>query len=277
LEDVFLGHSIAGCWMLLAWSVVLSLRIDAESDQSIAMCYDGIRKASLIMSGQSHLPEILPRHFAPTQADRRRWRRVAEWSGDRTFKLLKQIEAARVHATGSKSCSAVGRNWLLPYRAEFRRTIQFGRLESIKLYLADCPAEMIPVGVWLWARCADRFRLYGLSAFCNDRSPLVRRHVAKALRRLEAWALLDEMAAAYPDDARIQWFAHAHTTRRTFSERLANFSRNVDDSHADEVSTPSRMPFWALERSWEYTAPKSVALIRRMLRRIRHWVRWGVS
>ena len=26
-----------------------------------------------------------------------------------------------------------------------------------------------------------------------------------------------------------------------------------------------------------YTPPKSVRLIRRMLRRIRHWVRWGVT
>jgi hypothetical protein len=189
---------------------------------------------------------------------------------------LKQIETARAESVVSPRREA-SRGWLLPYRAELRRAIQFGRLESIKLYLADCPTEMIPVGVWLWAQCADRFRLYGLSAFCNDRSPLVRRHVAKSLRRLEAWAFLEEMAAACPDDQRIQWFAHAHTTRRSFPDRLANFSRNVDNSHADEVYTPSRMPFWALERSWDYTAPKSVALIRRMLRRIRHWVRWGVN
>jgi hypothetical protein len=165
----------------------------------------------------------------------------------------------------------------MPYRARLRRAIQFGQLESIKLYLADCPTEMIPLGVWLWAQCADRFRLYGLSAFCNDRSPLVRKHVAKALRRLEAWALLEEMAAACPDDARIQWFAHAPISYRSFPERLKRFARNVDDTHASEVSTPSRMPYWALERSWDYTAPKSVDLIRRILRRIRHWVRWGVS
>jgi hypothetical protein len=69
----------------------------------------------------------------------------------------------------------------------------------------------------------------------------------------------------------------ATTPRRPFAERLDRYTHNVDDSHADEVVTPSRMPYWALERSWEYTAPKSIVLIRRMLRRIRHWVRWGVS
>src|SRR5688572_27517114 len=99
------------------------------------------------MSGELHLPEILPRHFAPTKAERRRWRRVAQWSGDRTFKLLKQIEEARAHAIASNASNSGGRGWLLPYRAEFRRAIQFGRLESIKLYIADCPKEMIPVGV----------------------------------------------------------------------------------------------------------------------------------
>ena len=81
----------------------------------------------------------------------------------------------------------------------------------------------------------------------------------------------------FPDDDKVQWFANASTTHRSFAERMDKFARNVDDSHAGEVFTPSRMPFWALERSWDYTAPKSVVLIRRMLRRIRHWVRWGVS
>jgi hypothetical protein len=56
-----------------------------------------------------------------------------------------------------------------------------------------------------------------------------------------------------------------------------NYKRDVDDSHADEVATPSRMPFWSVEKSWEYTPPKNTQLIRRMLRRIQHWVRWGVG
>jgi hypothetical protein len=136
---------------------------------------------------------------------------------------------------------------------------------------------MVPIAIWLWGKCADRFRLYGLSGFCYYRSPMVRKHVAKALRRLEAWSLLDDMAAAFPDDEKIRWFASAPISHGPFAERLANFKRNVDDSHAGEVVTPSRMPFWAAERAWDLTPPKGVHLIRRMLRRIRHWVRWGVS
>jgi hypothetical protein len=94
---------------------------------------------------------------------------------------------------------------------------------------------------------------------------------------VEAWALLNEMAAAYPDDAKIQWYAGAPTTGRSFAKRLKRFTSGVDKSHADEVATPSRMPFWAIESFWTYTPPKSVAVIRRMLRRIQHWVRWGTT
>jgi hypothetical protein len=101
--------------------------------------------------------------------------------------------------------------------------------------------------------------------------------VAKALWRLEAWLLLEEMATLYPEDAKVRWFAESRVTHRPFRERLSNFVKSVDDSHADEVATPSRMPYWAREKSWEYTPPKSRDLIRRMLRRIRHWVRWGVT
>jgi hypothetical protein len=121
--------------------------------------------------------------------------------------------------------------------------------------------------------------LYGLPPFRFDPSPQIRKHVAKALRRAEAWVLLDDMARAFPSDAKVQWFACANlpASKRSFAERLHNFAQHVDDSHVGEVYTPSRMPFWALERRWDRTAPKSVVLIRRMLRRIRHWVRWGVS
>jgi hypothetical protein len=37
------------------------------------------------------------------------------------------------------------------------------------------------------------------------------------------------------------------------------------------------MQYWAMEERWHYTPPKSRDLIRRMLRRIRHWVRWGIT
>jgi hypothetical protein len=177
----------------------------------------------------------------------------------------------------SLSGGSIRNTWMLPFRTDFRLINQDADPITMKLLVLFVRPSLRHVLIWLLSQSADRFRLYGIQDFCNDESPQVRLHVAKALRRLEAWWILDDMARACPDDTRIQWLASAPTTRRSFGERLNRFARNVDDSQAGEVSTPSRMPFWAIERSWGYTAPKSAAIIRRMLRRIRHWVRWGVS
>jgi hypothetical protein len=89
--------------------------------------------------------------------------------------------------------------------------------------------------------------------------------------------VLQQMARRCSGDARIQWLAASPLIRRSFSERLQNYKRDVDDSLADEVATPSRMIYWARENALEYTPPKSRELIRRMLRRIQHWVRWGAA
>jgi hypothetical protein len=225
------------------------------------------------MPDEFRATDFLPREFAPTLRDRRRWRLSIRWFGNRrTFGLLRRIESERASAIKAAELRAAPHGWLLPYRNDLRWAIQHTRLEPIKLYLTRSPLEMVPVAIWLWGKCADRFRLYGLSGFCYHPSPMVRKHLAKALRRVEAWSLLDEMVAAFPDDEKIRWFANTPISRGPFKTRLANFKRNVDDSHAGEVPTPSRMPFWAAERIWNYTPPKSVELIRRVLWRIRRWV-----
>jgi hypothetical protein len=230
------------------------------------------------MPGEFSESEILTRHFPTFKRELNRWRRIVRWRGEGwAFELLKQMESEWAQEVAQGDDDSKRRARMLRHRADFRRIIARGHPAAIKLYLSACRPEMVPLAVWLWGRCADRFRLYGLSAFCHDPSPEVRRHVAKALRRLEAWALLREMAEAYPDDEKICWFATAPTTHRPFVERLKDYASSVDDSHADEVATPSRMPFWSLERMWERTPPKSVLAIRRMLRRIQHWVRWGMN
>jgi hypothetical protein len=201
-----------------------------------------------------------------------------------TFRLLKTIEAACQEAVSKKWDSDAERNWLLPYRAplrqiysEFNPYYNSDEVAIIRWYMGGCPLEMLPICIWLVGRCADRFRLYGIAQYRHHPWPRVRIHVAKALRRSEAWTLLGDMASRYPDDARIQWYAHAANAHRPFTERLSKFTKGIDNSHAAEVVTPSRMPYWAIEKSWEYSPPKSVDMIRRMLRRIRHWVRWGIN
>jgi hypothetical protein len=197
---------------------------------------------------------------------------------------LQRIESASGQIQDKADGDLGNRTWLLPFRDELRGLLagfdsrcNIGEVDVVRCYLLTCPRTMIAICVWLVGEFSDRTHLYELKTFRHDPSPQMRRHVAKALRRLEAWSLLREMAAANRDDARIQWFARAPTTHAPFAERLKNYKRCVDDSHAGEVATPSRMPFWTGVSAWERTPPKSVAFIRRMLRRIRHRVRWGVS
>lgn len=222
---------------------------------------------------ESHrISERLAPSFNPSWRDLWRWQTASEFThAGRALALLKRIEsdAARGH------CAS--RTWLLKYRSDLKWASDYALVSPIKLYLYRCPAEMIPIAIWMWGRCTDRFRLYGLSAFCHHSSPQVRRHVAKILRRVEAWALLNEMAEAYPDDAKIQWYANSPTSGRSFTKRLKNFTAGVDKSHADEVVTPSQMPYWSRDSFWSRTPPKSVEMIRRMLRRIQHLVRWGTA
>jgi hypothetical protein len=226
------------------------------------------------MSSGERVSDLLSQKYAADDYQLSRWGRVIPYPRDTALlNLLRRIDAERSRSRMEDTNS----NWLLKYRTEIRNAISSGSIDTIRLYLCRCPSEMVPVCVWLWGKCVDRFRLYGLSRFCHSSSQQVRRHVAKTLRRVEAWALLDEMAVAYPDDTRIRWYATAPTTHRPFTKRLKKFTANVDDSHADEVHTPSQMPYWTSEETWERTPPKSLDLIRRILRRIQHWVHWGVS
>lgn len=194
-----------------------------------------------------------------------------------TLRFLGELSRHRQELAAAAGSQSLPTTWLLPFRKDFRRVIQRGDLYAIRLYFVACPREMEPICVWLFGKCTNRYQLYELTHRIHDPSAQMRRHIARALRRLEAWELLREMAQASPADATIQWIANKASGRRAFVERLKDFTLNVDNSHANEVATPSRMPFWALERNWEQTPPKSLDLIRRVLRRIRHWVRWGVS
>jgi hypothetical protein len=228
------------------------------------------------------LPE--PRNYTPSAALPTRW----HWSRDirksSAYKLLQRIEAASIQIREKDATDTGKRMWLLPFRRELRRLLagfdsryDEAEIDVVRCYLLTCPQTMIAICVWLLGEFSDRKHLHELKTFRHDPSPQVRRHVAKALRRLEAWSYLRDMAAVNVDDARIQWFATAPTTHAPFAKRLENYKRCVDVSHVGEVTTPSRMPFWAGVRSWEHTPPKSAEYIRRMLRRIRFWVRWGVS
>jgi hypothetical protein len=167
------------------------------------------------------------------------------------------------------------RTWLVPFRPQFRHAIQNEAAPALRYYLASCPPEMTPLAVWLLGRCADSCRLYDLPDFARDASPVVRRHAARALRRLEAWSQLEDVARLFPNDRRLQWYAYATIIKRPHSERLRSFTQFVDASNAAAAAGPSRMPLWFGDLDWIRRPPKSGAYIRRLLMHIHRLVHGG--
>jgi len=204
------------------------------------------------------------------------WRRIFTHRGQYWIRgFLKQLQADRAERCKGDGAATLPQGWLLPYRPTFRSIIRADSAAAIRYYLADCPAEMTPLGVWLLGRCAERCRLYGLPEFGRHPSPVVRRHAARALRRLEAWSQLDELARQFPDDPRIQWYAHAPVIKRPHKQRLKSFLQSVDASHAAAAAGPSRMPLWFRKLDWVRRPPKSAAYIRRILRHIHRLIHGG--
>ncbi len=219
------------------------------------------------------------RNFPVTKRQLRIWRyRGRDYRQSGTYELLVGLEAERAWTDDDAGVGSAA-NSLLPsrHRRALKLLAESGSLDVIRYYMAYCPPDMVPVCVWLIGKRAKRYQTSDLEHLARDPSPTVRKHVAKALRRLEAGPLLEDMAVLFPDDAKVQWFAKTPVAHRAFKERLSAFVHSLDDSHAGEVTTPSQMPYWAAEKSWHRTPPKSIELIRRMLRRIRHWVRWGAT
>jgi hypothetical protein len=225
------------------------------------------------MSEHEAKSDFWSRHFPTFLGAPKKLPLIAE---DRIYRLLVDIDAERRKLVAAAD-EKLSPTWLVPFRHTFRQIEASQSVASIKRYLNRCPPEMVPLCVWLIGRMADRLRLWGLHHEWDHPSAQVRWQVAKALRQAEAWRVLEKMARREPQNERLQHVAMSPASRRPFSARLQAYKRDVDDSHADEVVTPSRMPYWARDKAWEYTPPKSRDLIRRMLRRIRHWVRWGAT
>jgi hypothetical protein len=216
---------------------------------------------------------------------RHRWRSwCSDIRGSYTYGLLQRVESVCDQAASRTSDDPRKRTWLLQFRRELRPILEGfdsrcnnGEVDIVRYYLLTCSQRMIPICVWLIGRFADRMHLYELTTFRHSRSPQLRRHVAKALRRLEGWSYLRDMAKANPGDARIQWYATAPTVHGPFAERLRKYKSHVKTGDGDDVAAPAHMPFWSLEKHWSYTPTKSVLYIRRILRRIRRRVRWGMG
>lgn len=186
--------------------------------------------------------------------------------------VLEELEGRHFELLASRPAAAKRATWLLSYRDLFRQLADGKYAPAFHAYLAKCPVEMTPLGVWLLSRCGDRCNLRGLGDFANHSSEAVRRHVARALRRLEAWPELAAMAKVYPGNDRIQWYANASIIKRSHEERLRSLAQIMDHSNAPAAAGPSHMPLWFRDLDWLRRPPKSIEYIRTLLARIHRLV-----
>lgn len=164
--------------------------------------------------------------------------------------------------------------WLLPMRQEFRLIIHRRPCLGLRDFLGVCPPNhpTFPIAVWLLGVCATRYKNFDLDRLPDGNSPRARKHLARALRRVESWPRLRELAAEYPDDELLQRLL-ADDSMRNFRRRLSRFAQNVDHSHEAEAALVSRMPLWIRDTNWKGKPPKRASWIRIVLERIREWVR----
>lgn len=165
-------------------------------------------------------------------------------------------------------------NWLLPLRSEFLSIQRYRPCAGLRHYLrAANPKEPeFLLALWLLSRCATPQVLYELDRQPAEATPVARKHYARALRRVGAWARLRRLAADYPEDDYIATLV-VGSPGDAFDSRLHRFTRNVDDSHAAEAALVSQMPLWMRDSELTATPAKSTGWIRVLLERIKEWVR----
>lgn len=183
--------------------------------------------------------------------------------GARTVSLIMRIVKSRELYSTS----------LLDHRERLAEIIDLGDQRVLTFLLTQAISRnSLALLIWLRGRCPGNF---GTSIVASYRTPFfpasVRRQVAKALKRMQAWSTLHTMASC-DDDARVR--AVARTKRPALhGERMTSFLGHV--AHLKSSSEPQPLyvsPAVELSKAWRL---KSSEFIRMILERIHRLVRSG--
>lgn len=158
---------------------------------------------------------------------------------------------------------------LFSFRDDFRTII---RLRPIRGLVWCAIYRGVPtrnIAIWLLGRIRNRSVVSVLASFQHDPSPSVRKEVAKALRRMGAWALLRELRNdSHPVVKRIA----TERSATPFQQRLFRYLH--DDVRQSAVSTDrQKMNFSTRHQPFSGCPPKTGWYIRQVLTRIRFAVR----
>jgi hypothetical protein len=198
------------------------------------------------------------RRYSLTPADHQ----VTEWLND----LIQWWHLSRV-----QSDSPIR---LVRFRGEFRGIIASTPVGGLVSCLSDPDKESRKLAIWLLGRCARRRAIVAVATLKCDPDPVVRRHVAKALKRMSAWSELYRMATR-DDDSHVRCAANSFSvaTRRPHSDRLRQFVQHGGGAMFEPGRYTSHMPVFMLQPVGPGKPAKSRDWIRRILQHIRELVR----
>ena len=195
------------------------------------------------MSNDAFASEILARKFAArTRSERKRWRRIMRCTGGERRALKGWKKSTHGAGLKEKHCRCQLADQISLPTTLGDPTHASGTDKTVSCGLPR-GNEALTRGMALGKMCGSIPTLRALGVLHRPVSESSQA-CCESIARLEAWTLLNGMAMRNPDNAKIQWFAYCTTTYHSFAERFRQFMSNVDDSHANEVAAPSRMPFW---------------------------------
>ena len=193
----------------------------------------------------------------------RRWRMGA--SDIAANRFLKQLVATRAKAKNE----GVAPRKLIACRGDFRRILSAYTTAGLLQSLQSDSDEEQRIALWLLGRAHDRSVVSAVHLFSSAKPKSLRREAVRALRRLEAWAELRQIAK-FDFDEQIRRIATPRKSR-DFSSRLSQFTGDVQTSAVE----PPRPEFRLLTdlNPLGSGRPKSTDWIARLLRHIHFLVR----
>jgi hypothetical protein len=195
--------------------------------------------------------------------------RVVNGPSRAALRFLDQFDVYLQRAAGPVS--------LLPFRRDFRLIEYYEPVVGLMCWADRGEGPCRTIAIWLLGRIRP-LRDVSVIARCHNADPHVRRHAAKALWRMEAWALLRELAADDPDPVVRRIAEHAARPPADFQSRLSRYVRDEVHSKAlEELPRRERLQLYLNAVPGVGLPPKSPAFIRMILERIRRLVRGDPS
>ena len=187
---------------------------------------------------------------------RRRYGVVA--TSTRTLRLL--IDLYVSHYTREDQ------GWLLPLRDRIRQPPAVGATQTLGSVIKSTQDPVLRVlAIWLRGRCGRSAGTRLLTKFSKHPDFQTRKEAVRALRRMEAWALLREIAKN-DSNARIRRLATPGPSR-SYRDRLSVFASHVTRLEIE----PAKGPLFVSSTfdPAQGRQPKSSSTIRAILERIR--------